>query len=158
MKGISVRQAVEGDAAEIASVLFLSFKEFQPNYTATAFQVTTPGDQEVRFRMKEGPIWIALCNGDVLGTVSVTRKEKSLYVRGMAVHPNGRRKGIGRLLLNHVENFAIANSYGRMVLSTTPFLTSAIRLYEDFGFKRIAEGPNDLFGTPLFSMEKILAL
>jgi hypothetical protein len=38
----------------------------------------------------------------------------------------------------------------------TPFLAGAIRLYERFGFKRTPGGPNDLFGTPLFSMAKAL--
>jgi len=42
----------------------------------------------------------------------------------------------------------------RLYLSTTPFLHSAIRLYERCGFRRTDEGPHDLFGTPLFTMEK----
>jgi len=41
-----------------------------------------------------------------------------------------------------------------MLLSTTPFLDDAIRLYQRFGFERIREGPHDLAGTPLFTMEK----
>ncbi len=41
-----------------------------------------------------------------------------------------------------------------MFLSTTPFLHSAIRLYERFGYRRTDDGMNDLFGTPLFTMEK----
>jgi ribosomal protein S18 acetylase RimI-like enzyme len=43
-----------------------------------------------------------------------------------------------------------------MFLSTTPFLIGAISLYERAGFRRTGEGPHDLFGTPLFSMEKVL--
>jgi hypothetical protein len=41
-----------------------------------------------------------------------------------------------------------------MVLSTTPFLTAAISLYERFGFSRSIDGPHDLYGTPLFTMVK----
>jgi len=41
-----------------------------------------------------------------------------------------------------------------MLLSTTPFLDDAIRLYQRFGFERIREGLHDLAGTPLFTMEK----
>jgi hypothetical protein len=40
----------------------------------------------------------------------------------------------------------------------TPFLNTAIRLYEAFGFRRMNDGPHDLFGTPLFTMEKTVAL
>jgi len=31
-----------------------------------------------------------------------------------------------------------------------------MRLYERFGFQRTEEGPHDLFGTSLFTMEKQL--
>jgi hypothetical protein len=45
-----------------------------------------------------------------------------------------------------------------MALGTTPFLSRAIRLYENLGFKRSDDGPLDLYGTPLFSMIKSLQL
>ena len=44
----------------------------------------------------------------------------------------------------------------RLILSTTPFLTGPIRLYEQAGFVRIARDHEPLFGTPLFGMSKIL--
>jgi hypothetical protein len=43
-----------------------------------------------------------------------------------------------------------------LLLSTTPFLASAIRLYEQYGFVKSDRGPQNLFGTPLFAMEKPL--
>jgi hypothetical protein len=46
--------------------------------------------------------------------------------------------------------------YERLLLSTTPFLDRAIRLYEKFGFRRNGEPPHDLFGTPLITMDKII--
>jgi N-acetylglutamate synthase-like GNAT family acetyltransferase len=109
-------------------------------------------------RAKEGPLWVALHDGRMVGTASVISKGDSLYIRGMAVTPIARRKSIGNHLLSHIEDFARANSVSRLFLSTTPFLDRAIRLYEKFGFHRTDEGPHELFGTPLFTMEKILAL
>jgi len=58
------------------------------------------------------------------------------------------------MLLAEVERFARGGGFQRMLLSTTPFLDDAIRLHQRFGFKRIREGPHDLAGTPLFTMEK----
>ena len=74
----------------------------------------------------------------------------------MAVLPAARGQRVGELLLKQVEDFAIAHGCRRLFLSTTPFLSRAIRLYERFGFRRTEEGPGDLFGTPLYTMEKML--
>jgi N-acetylglutamate synthase-like GNAT family acetyltransferase len=95
-------------------------------------------------------------DGIIVGTVSVVVKDEGLYVRSMAVLPNNRGMGIGRKLLEKAEEFALANNLKRLFLNTTPFLLWAIELYSSFGFRRIQEAPNDLFGTPLFTMEKIL--
>jgi GNAT superfamily N-acetyltransferase len=79
---------------------------------------------------------------------------ESVYVRGMAVLPAARGMGAGAALLREVESWALSQGCGRLFLSTTPFLESAIRLYERFGFRRMEEDRRDLFGTPLFRMEK----
>ncbi len=74
----------------------------------------------------------------------------------MAVHPKARGARIGQLLLARIEEYAVGKGFQRLFLSTTPFLDRAIRLYENFGFQVTNEGPHDLFGTPLFTMEKLL--
>jgi GNAT superfamily N-acetyltransferase len=74
----------------------------------------------------------------------------------MAVDPTARGDGIGRRLLERAEEYSIRNGFERLFLSTTPFLSSAIRLYEKYGFSRSDEKPDDLFGTPLFTMVKNL--
>jgi GNAT superfamily N-acetyltransferase len=72
----------------------------------------------------------------------------------MAVCPTARGCGIGQLLLNQVEAFAATEDRHHLYLSTTPFLRSAIRLYERAGFVATSAPPYELFGTPLFTMEK----
>ena len=106
--------------------------------------------------MAEGPIWVAVQEEVVLGTVSVVPLGDELYIRGMAVSPEARGLGLGELLLKTVEGFAFAHGHKRLTLSTTPFLLRAIRLYRRFGFQRTADGPHELFGTPLFTMVKDL--
>ena len=76
----------------------------------------------------------------------------------MTVIPSARGLGIGRRLLDEIQRFAIAQGCTHLFLSTTPFLSTAIGLYEAFGFRRMNDGPHDLFGTPLFTMEKTVAL
>jgi GNAT superfamily N-acetyltransferase len=66
-----------------------------------------------------------------------------------------RGKGIGKLLLEQVEDFACANGYKRLILNTTPFMNRAIRLYEGFGFGFTGTEQN-WFGTRLRTMAKQL--
>ena len=92
----------------------------------------------------------------IVGTVSAVPKGAACYVRSMAIVPAARGLGLGRLLLERVEAFAASQGHTYLLLSTTPFLARAIRLYEQVGFRRTADGPHDLYGTPLFSMVKPL--
>ena len=153
---LQIREAVPDDVLSIATVLYEAFVAYESSYTPEGFAATTPTADQLQNRMIEGPVWVVLQDKAIVGTVALVEKGESLYVRGMAVLPNARGLKIGQLLLRHIESFASARGFKRLFLSTTPFLSNAIRLYESFGFQRTADGPHDLFGTPIFTMEKIL--
>jgi putative acetyltransferase len=153
-----IRIAVPEDAPAIASVLLESFIEYKSHYTPEGFAATTPSSAQIQDRLTEGLTWVVTSSDRIVGTVSVVPRDDSLYVRGMAIVPAARGKGVGKLLLRQVELYASEFSYQRLFLSTTPFLERAISLYEHYGFKRTSAGPDDLFGTPIFTMEKLLAI
>jgi N-acetylglutamate synthase-like GNAT family acetyltransferase len=153
---LEIRRAAQEDAAAIAAVLHESFVEFKDLYTDQGFAATAIGIEQVVTRMREGPVWVALHEAVVLGSVAAVIKSDSVYIRGMAVLPTARGSGAGTRLLQQVEAWAVTQGYSRLSLSTTPFLDSAIRLYERSGFRRMDEGLHDLFGTPLFEMEKTI--
>jgi putative acetyltransferase len=153
---IRIRTAVPDDAPAIASTLHRAFLEFESLYTPEAFAATISSPGRIRIRLNEGPIWVALQGAVVVGTASASPQGDALYVRGMAVDPAARGSGIGRELMERIEEYALELRFKRLYLSTTPFLIGAIRLYEKCGFVRSEDGPEDLFGTPLFTMEKKL--
>jgi GNAT superfamily N-acetyltransferase len=94
------------------------------------FAATAITGEEVQGRLSEGPVWLATIQAEFLGTVSAIRRPHEVYVRGMAVIPSARGHAVGWRLLEEVDKFAIASGCGRLSLSTTPFLTRAIHLYE----------------------------
>jgi ribosomal protein S18 acetylase RimI-like enzyme len=153
-RSLEIRRATADEAAPIASVLHEAFVEYRSLYTAEAFAITTPSPAEIEQRWNEGPVWSVIRDGGLVGTVAAVAKDDALYIRSMAVVPSARGQGIGKMLLVEIESFARAGGFQRMLLSTTPFLDDAIRLYQRFGFKRTGEGPHDLAGTPLFTMGK----
>jgi nitroimidazol reductase NimA-like FMN-containing flavoprotein (pyridoxamine 5'-phosphate oxidase superfamily)/GNAT superfamily N-acetyltransferase len=153
---IEIRVAAPEDSEQVASVLESAFAEYRSSYTDGGFAATVITRDKVEARMNEGPMWIALQDGVIVGAVAAVSRAEALHVRGMGIVPEARGKKIGELLLKHVEEFALRQEHTRMTLNTTPFLARAIRLYEHFGFRQSDEGPSDLFGTPLFSMKKEL--
>ncbi|MDH7478660.1 MAG: GNAT family N-acetyltransferase, partial [Syntrophomonadaceae bacterium] len=154
---VQVRQAVIGEASAIAEVLHRAFVEYEPLYTREAFLATTPSADQLRQRWDEGPVWVAVQDNRVVGTLSAVPRGEALYLRSMALLPSARGYGIGRVLLQQAEQFAAGQGFRLVFLCTTPFLTRAIRLYKKLGFRGRPEGPPDLFGTPLLSMEKSLS-
>jgi len=151
---VRIRRAASDDAPVVANMLHASFAEYESFYSPSGFPATTPDAHQVLARMREGPVWIALRHGEVVGTVAAVVKEGSLYLRGMAVLPEARRLKAGARWLDQAERFAIEQGCSRLFLSTTPFLHAAIRLYEKSGFRRVEDGGHDLFGTPLCMMQK----
>jgi hypothetical protein len=153
---VHIRRAEPGDASAIAATLEDAFVEYRELYTPQGYAATVIPAEKVRVRMSEGPMWIAIDNEQVVGTVAAISKGEALHVRGMGIVPAARGKRIGQLLLEQVESFARTHHHTKMALNTTPFLCRAIALYRRFGFERSDEATADLFGTPLFTMVKTL--
>ena len=103
---IRIRRADFRDAPAIALLLAEAFSEYRPLYTPAGYEATVIANQQVINRIKEGPVWIAMWDELVAGTISVVPKGESLYIRGMAVAPSARGQRIGKMLLTHVEKFA----------------------------------------------------
>ncbi len=140
--------------------MLAAFGPFEHLYTSGCYDATVLDPERIAGRMTEGPVWVAVSDESgparILATVSARRDQRGLYVRGMGVHPDARRQGLGRRMLEEVERYARAEGLPCLWLSTTRFLTASQQLYLDFGFHP-APGPPDLFGVPLVSFEKALA-
>ena len=152
---VKIRRARRCDAVAIERLVRGSFREHEPAYTPEAFDLATPRKREIETRIKNWIVWVAVEQNEIVGTVSVYEKGSGLHVRSMAVHPSMRGQGIGELLLKRIEDFARGNGYKCLFLNTTPFMNSAIRLYERFGFV-FTGAEQDWFGTRLRSMTKHL--
>lgn len=58
-------------------------------------------------------------------------------IKRMFVHPNHRNKGIARIILTELENWATEKGFTSYILETSPKLTNAVALYEKSGYHLI---------------------
>ena len=151
---MNIRRATAVDGDAVAYLLRDAFREFERLYTRAGYAATTPDPATVRERLHEGPTWVAELDGHVVGTVSAVLRDGAVYVRSMAVAPGARGRRVGHRIMDEPLQLAVERNAARIFLSTTPFLFTAIRLYEELGFRRTGEPPHDLFGTPLVTMAR----
>lgn len=101
-------------------------------------------------RARDHQVWVATdaATGALLGTVSTPRAGRAisqlarpgeLDFRFLGVAADARRRGIGRLLVEHVLSLARLRGTARVVLNTGPDMVAAHRLYEGLGFERLHE-------------------
>jgi ribosomal protein S18 acetylase RimI-like enzyme len=157
--GIVVRLATPDEHAETARILTAAYAHAYPPTGAYGVELRTVAtlarDHEVWVAVGRGP------DGTLLGTVTTPRpgghisslgREGELDFRLLAVAPGARRRGTGRLLVEHVVMLARARGLGRVVMNSGALMTGAHRLYERLGFRRLPEREGRVAdGTPLYT-------
>jgi ribosomal protein S18 acetylase RimI-like enzyme len=125
--------------------------------------------RDVAARAAEHEVWVAVDRqtGQLLGSVVTPRpgghvselgRDGELDFRLLAVAPSARRRGIGRLLTEHVIALAAERGATRVVMNSGPNMTGAHQLYYSMGFTRLPERETrivDGYTQPLlaFSLE-----
>jgi GNAT superfamily N-acetyltransferase len=144
MPDVLIRLAVPEEFQAIGDLREAAYShdyEISDNYRATLRDVARGAEQEV---------WVALDRhtGQLLGTVTVPRpgghisplgQDGELDFRLLAVAPPARRRGIGRLLVEHVIALAAERGATRVVMNSGPWMTGAHQLYYAMGFTRLTE-------------------
>jgi hypothetical protein len=98
---ISVAHSASYGFRSIAVVLYQSFVEYESRYTTAGFTATAITTDQIQSRMLEGPVFVALLDLAIVGTVSLVPKGESLYERdphracgaGVSRKPGVKRSG-----------------------------------------------------------------
>ena len=149
-----LREATELDAEIVASILRAAFEGYrgriEPPSGAHAATAAT-----VREKMKRACVILALAGEEAAGCIFCQPGEGHLYFSRLAVLPAHRRQGLGRALIEQVEERARAMRLPRVRLGVRIVLDRQRAYYERLGYHVVesASHPGHTEPTYVF-MEK----
>jgi uncharacterized damage-inducible protein DinB/GNAT superfamily N-acetyltransferase len=120
------------------------------------FTAATQTAESTRRRAAEGQCLVAECQGEIVGTVTVSgpldaesapwtidapwyRDPDTAHCQQLAVDPRWQRRGIGRGLLAACEQWARDCGYRRLALDTAEPATALRALYRRLGYSEIGQ-------------------
>lgn len=89
-------------------------------------------------RLDNVAIWVAKDRGELIGYMLLQRVADEMELHTFAVAPERRRKGIGRMLLDHMCAEARRQGVAHIYLQVRPSNMPARQLYDAFGFEPVA--------------------
>src|SRR6266478_2395888 len=105
-----------------------------------------------RYDAKRERCWIAEQDGEVVGSVFLVERSKTVaQLRLLLVEPQARGSGLGTRLVSECVRFARQAGYRKIMLWTQSELRAARRLYQAAGFHVVRKERNHSFGKDLVS-------
>ena len=160
MHPFEIRPAIHDDIPAIAIVMRESTETFgaavyDARQVASALEYICRPDEQL---IDDGTYFVAVVSAEVVGCGGWSRRRKvytgsaavsgedelldpadePARIRAMFVRPAFSRRGIGRAILQHSEEQAAAEGFGRLQLAA---MRSAGTLYESCGYRAVADAP-----------------
>ena len=155
---IKIRQARHNEAEAIHRVLDAAFRGLQGRgYSSQALEAAILPPDEISQRMANGDhVLVAEDGGQIAGTATGIEEHESLHVCSVAVHPNWQGRGIGRQLMEVLEDIARQRKCHKLWLQTAWAMTEAIALYKKVGYQVEGYQPRHFYGEDFLISSKVL--
>ncbi len=137
---LSIRKIQKSDNAILAAIVRDTLTEFGCNKPGTAFADPETDFLFEQYADSETLYLVALINNKIVGGAGVGKLKNMNRVcelQKMYLLPEARGKGIAQLLLQLCIEFAKEKKYKSIYLESMPELNAAIKLYENYGFKKL---------------------
>jgi ribosomal protein S18 acetylase RimI-like enzyme len=142
-----LRRATRADAAGIAELVRLAFANQSAVTDPPPSALKETADTIAR-ALAEGGGAVIEVGGRLAGCVLWHEEEGSLYVGRLSVHPEHRRRGIARMLMDECEREARRRGLARMHLGVRLPLVDNRRLFATCGFVETGLHAHQGFSEP----------
>jgi len=148
-----IRQFRESDAREVSELIVHCLKEINAKYYTDdviekLIEVHSP--EEIVKRSKNQLVLVADQYDDIIGTATV--KFSSNYFGSVFVHPDFQGRGIGKRLMENLEDLIAQN--GRNMVEIHASL-NAVEFYEKIGYERKSLIEDEDFGKSYLMIKKL---
>lgn len=156
---IDIRLAAEEHLFDVHRMMREAFEEYR-NIPVPSSAVTEPLEQLLN-AYRAGTEQAILCtvDGVASGSARFKWKGQALYFSRLSVKPDARGKGLAKVMLAWLENYAQEQGKNSMECLVRATLPENIRLYESIGYQvtntEEVKNPNG-FTVPVVTMEKQL--
>ena len=92
-----------------------------------------------------GRIWLAECNGALVGCTAMADRGGKGQLRWVIVSPQARGLGVGKTLVANAMDYAAQQGWSEVYLETTSGLTASMDIYLRLGFEIVGEDHLELW-------------
>ena len=104
-----------------------------------------------KFAEPDGRLFLVEVDSEIAGTISLRKiREDAGEIKRMYVKPKFRGKKLGNLMVEKVISISEENGFSKLFLDTSSFMSSAVSLYEKYGFKKIDSYPECIVSKELW--------
>jgi ribosomal protein S18 acetylase RimI-like enzyme len=128
---IAIRPATPEDEAVIRALVRAAYAKWVPRIGREPRPMTADYASAIR----EHDIDILTLDGTIAGVIEVMLRPDHLWIENIAIAPDHQGKGLGRHLLTHAEQKAIAAGQTALRLLTNGAFEANIALYQKAGYR-----------------------
>ncbi len=150
MDDLTTRTALASDAAVLAD---LATASYEPYLARMRGQRPAPMDADYAASIARDHVWVAESGGGLAGFVVVVDEPEATLLENVAVHPDWRGRGVGRLLVAIAEDHARATGTSTVRLYTHASMLENQRLYTHLGYAEVDREDEDGFDRVFFEKQ-----
>lgn len=130
-----IRDWQPGDRAAAAQVIGDALQEFGLAWEPEGADADV---LQVEYYYQNGAFWVVERCGEIVATAAfypIERGHNAVEIRKMYLRPGVRRQGLGRYLLQQLEQEIAARQFKQIWLETATALAGAVAFYESMGYR-----------------------